>query len=326
MSFAVSVAILAAVVSVTAALPGVVLVLRRQAMLADALSHAVLPGIAIAALWSVSPDSPLLLVGATAGGVLVIALTEWLRNNGKVTEDSATGLIFPAFFAVGVILVSTAFNTSSVSEHTVLVGDLNIAAMQHWVVGYLDLGPRSAWTIGAVGLITGTVLVVARRPLMISTFDPVFAHSIGIRAKMLNYVIMVLVALTVVVVFNAAGAVLAVALMVVPAAAALLVTNSQTAMFIATIVIALLSSQVGFWVAFQLDAATSPTMALADGLIFLALWVGYLIKRRIAQRRAGLEVATPGRVPAQDADSVLEPGTIAAVGAPQVSVSQASAT
>ena len=141
MSFAVSVALLAAVVSLTTALPGVVLVLRRQAMLSDALSHAVLPGIAISALWASSPRDPILLVGATIGGVVVIAATEWLRARGRFTEDSATGLIFPAFFAIGVILISTRFAGSMISEHTVLVGDLNIAAMSHWIVGGYDLGP-----------------------------------------------------------------------------------------------------------------------------------------------------------------------------------------
>lgn len=272
MSFAVSVALLAAVVSLTCALPGVVLVLRRQAMLSDALSHAVLPGIAVAAIWASSPRSPLLIVGATIGGVLVIAATEWLRGHGRFTEDSATGLIFPAFFAIGVIIISTRLSTSTISEHTVLVGDLNIAALSHWVVGTIDLGPKDAWIVGGVGLLMAAVMIIAHRPLTISTFDPVFATSIGVKQRVLNYVIMVLVSLTVVVAFNAAGAVLVVALMIVPAATALLVTHSQGAMFIVTLLVALISSQIGFWVAYQLDAATSPTMALVNGLIFLALW------------------------------------------------------
>lgn len=278
MSFAVSVAVLAAVVSVTCALPGVVLVLRRQAMLSDALAHAVLPGIAIAAIWAGSPRSPLLIIGATIGGVVVIAATEWLRGRGRFTEDSATGLIFPAFFAIGVIIISTRLTTSTISEHTVLVGDLNIAALTHWVVGGLDLGPKDAWVVGAVGLLMATVLLLAQRPLTISTFDPVFATAIGIKQRVLNYVIMVLVSLTVVVAFNTAGAVLVVALMIVPAATALLVTNSQGTMFMVTMLVALVSSQVGFWVAYQLDAATSPTMALVNGIIFLVIWLFMRVK------------------------------------------------
>ena len=279
MSFAVSVALRAAVVSLTTALPGVVLVLRRQAMLSDALSHAVLPGIAISALWASSPRDPILLVGATIGGVVVIAATEWLRARGRFTEDSATGLIFPAFFAIGVILISTRFAGSMISEHTVLVGDLNIAAMSHWIVGGYDLGPKDMWIVGGAGLVTLVVLILARRPLTIATFDPVFARTIGVRHRLLDYLVMVLSSLTVVV-FNAAGAVLVVALMIVPAATALLVTHSQGAMLTVTLLVALISSQVGFWVAYKFNTATSPTMAFVDGLIFLAVWVVVRLRSR----------------------------------------------
>lgn len=281
MTFAMSVSLLALVVALTAAIPGVVLVLRRQAMLSDALSHAVLPGIAVGALWTTNPNSPILLIGATLSGVLVMALTEWVRGRKRVTEDSATGLIFPAFFAIGVILISTKFNRSSISEHTVLVGDLNISAMQHLVVGTIDFGPKSAWTIGAVGLFTLALLLVAKRPLAISTFDPVFARTVGIRTRLINYLVMTMVSLTIVVVFDAAGAVLAVALMIVPAATALMIASSEGAMLLVTLVVAAVGSQAGFWVAYRLDAATSPTMAFVDGLIFLAVWVIIRARRRL---------------------------------------------
>ncbi|MDO5099186.1 MAG: metal ABC transporter permease [Corynebacterium sp.] len=284
MSFAVSVSLLAAVVSITAALPGVVLVLRRQAMLSDALAHAVLPGIAVAALWASSPRSPVLIIGATVGGVVVMATTEWLRGRKRFTEDSATGLIFPAFFAIGVILISTRFTATTISEHTVLVGDLNVAALTHLEVGGYDLGPKDMWVVGAAGLITLAVIVLAHRPLSITTFDPVFARSIGIKHRLLDYVVMILVSLTVVVAFNAAGAVLVVALMIVPAATALLITHSQGMMLLVTLAVALISSQAGFWVAYHLDTATSPTMAFVDGLIFLAVWLVHrgLIRRQPA--------------------------------------------
>ena len=141
---------------------------------------------------------------------------------GRFTEDSAVGLVFPAFFAVGVIIISTRVRHSPISEHSVLMGDLNIAALSHWIVGNIDLGPVDAWIVGSVGLVTGIALFIARRPLSISAFDPVFGRSIGLRTRLLHYVIMTLVSLTVVVAFHAAGAVLVVALMVVPAATALL--------------------------------------------------------------------------------------------------------
>jgi hypothetical protein len=214
------------------------------------------------------------------GGVVLVAGTEWLRGLGRFTEDSAVGLVFPAFFAVGVIIISTRVRHSPISEHSVLMGDLNIAALSHWIVGNIDLGPVDAWIVGSVGLVTGIALFIARRPLSISAFDPVFGRSIGLRTRLLHYVIMTLVSLTVVVAFHAAGAVLVVALMVVPAATALLFTRSLSSTVLVAVVVALVGSQLGFWLAYLIDAATSPMMALLDGVIFLAVWLVTRLRAR----------------------------------------------
>ena len=187
---------------------------------------------------------------------MLVAGTEWLRGLGRFTEDSAVGLVFPAFFAVGVIIISTRVRHSPISEHSVLMGDLNIAALSHWIVGNIDLGPVDAWIVGSVGLVTGIALFIARRPLSISAFDPVFGRSIRLRTRLLHYVIMTLVSLTVVVAFHAAGAVLVVALMVVPAATALLFTRSLSSTVLVAVVVALVGSQLGFWLAYLIDAAT----------------------------------------------------------------------
>lgn len=282
MSFIVSVAVLSAVVGVSCALPGMVLVLRRQAMLSDALSHAVLPGIALAALITGSPTSGWLIVGAALGGVLVLALTEWIRSKHLVTNDSATGLVFPTFFALGIILITLKLARMPLSEHTVLVGDLNISALDHLIIGTWDLGPKEAWTIGSVGLLTAVVIFIFHRHLQVSAFDPVFAQAIGLRVKLVEYLIMCLVAINVVVAFHAAGAVLVVALMVVPAAAAALIATTVTQMVILTLLVAVISSQLGFWGAYHLDAATSPMMALIAGLVFLVLYLlrGILVRVR----------------------------------------------
>lgn len=276
MSFVAAVSLLAAVVSVSCAVPGIVLVLRRQAMLSDALSHAVLPGIVVGAWLSGEADSPLFILGATLSGIAVIAATEWIRSRGKVTADAATGLVYPVFFAIGIILLSTVLKGSVLSERGVLVGDLNLAAMNRLVVGGFDLGPIDAWVVGSIGLLTAACMVIFRRPLLVSSFDPVYGRAIGLREKAVNYLVMALVALTVVAAFNAAGAVLVVALMVVPAATALLFSRTLSTLVGLSVFFALLSSQVGFWIAYVLNTATSPTMACVGGLLFL---LAYLLRR-----------------------------------------------
>ncbi|WBT08945.1 metal ABC transporter permease [Corynebacterium sp. SCR221107] len=272
MSFVISVALLAAVCSLALAVPGMVLGLRRQAMLSDALSHAVVPGIAIGVMLTGTTTSPWLMIGATICGVAVFALTEWLVQRGRFTKDAATGLVFPVFFAIGVIIISTALKGAAISESTVLVGDLNFAALDHIIVGGYDIGPRQAWIIGVVGIACASVLGLVYRPLVVHTFDPVFAASIGWRARLVNYVVMVVSSLTVVASFDATGAVLVVALMMVPPATAMLVATTMRSFILLTLAIALISSQVGFFAAYHLDAATSPMMALIDGVIFLAVY------------------------------------------------------
>jgi manganese/zinc/iron transport system permease protein len=252
-------------------------------MLSDALSHAVLPGVIVGAWAAGTTASPLLLLGATVSGVLVIALTEWIRSRGRVTADSATGLVFPVFFAVGIILLSTVMKESPINESTVLVGDLNIAAMKRLIIGGFDVGPVDAWVVGSVGLVTALAIWLFRRPLTVSSFDPVFGQSIGLRERVVHYVIMTLVALTVVAAFNAAGAVLLVALMIVPAATATMFTKTLGGLCGFTVIFALLSSQIGFWIAYHLNTATSPTMAFVGGVLFL-MGYGVHMARRTLQR------------------------------------------
>lgn len=294
MSFVASVALLAAVVSLALSVPGMVLSLRRQAMLSDALSHAAVPGIAVGVLLSGTTSSPLLMLGATVSGVAVFALTEWLVQRGRFTRDSATGLVFPVFFAAGVIIISTALKGAAISENTVLVGDLNFAALDKLIVGHYDLGPSQAWLVGGVGLACVAVLALVYRPLVTHAFDPVYAASIGWRSRLVNYVVMVMVSLTVVTCFDSAGAVLIVALMIVPPATALLVTTTMRGFIALTLVVALLSSQVGFFAAYQLDAATSPMMALVDGLIFLSVYGFIRVRDRGRAKSAPLPAADQG--------------------------------
>ncbi|MBV7295920.1 metal ABC transporter permease [Corynebacterium sp. TAE3-ERU12] len=280
MSFAIAVAFLAGVSSIVAALPGIIVVLQRQAMITDAISHAVLPGIVIAAMIIGAVDSPLLLVGATIAGIIVVAGTQWLRDTGLLAGDAATGLVFPPLFAIGVILLSANFRTSHLSEHTVLVGDLNITAFNRLIIGGYDLGPSYAYTLIVVGLISGGLMFLLRRPLSAAIFDPDFARLTGIPVAMLNQVVMVLVSLTVVAAFRVAGSILIVALMIVPAATAMLFAKTVRQMVVLALVIALAGSQIGFWTAYLFNGPTSAVMAFVDGVIFVVLFVALRIYTR----------------------------------------------
>lgn len=276
MTLGVSVALLAVVTAITCALPGTFLVLRHQSMLVDAMSHAVLPGIVIGALISGSTHSPIMIVVAAILGMIVVIGAEKLRNTGLITGDANQGLIFPALFAVGVILLSTVLSSVHICQDTVLTGDLNLLALdhEHVLMGGLDFGPQTVWILLAVTLVNAAYIWLCYRPLKLATFDSMLAQTMGFPVRTIEFGLMLLVSVTVVAAFNTAGAILVVAFMVVPPATALLLSRTLPQLLVINLVIAVVGALIGFYIARVLDLATSPMLAVVDGLIFLAVFVG----------------------------------------------------
>lgn len=222
MSFVVGTALLAVVTALACALPGVFVVLRKNSMLVDAISHAILPGIVVGYFFTHNLDSPLLILGAALAGLVVVLGSEWLTRTGLLTGDAPQGLIFPALFAGGVIMVTMNFANIHLDTHAVLVGDLNLAAWQQLMIGDVSIGPSYLYVMLGVLAVNVVFLAAFYPKLAITTFDTEFATSLGIRASRLNTAFMFLVSLTVTAAFHAAGAILVLALMIVPPATAYL--------------------------------------------------------------------------------------------------------
>ncbi|TRY18818.1 metal ABC transporter permease [Tessaracoccus rhinocerotis] len=281
MSFLVGVVLLAVVTAVACALPGTFMVLRRSSMLVDGISHAVLPGIVLGYFLTRNPDSPWLLLGAALSGLLVVLGSEYLTRTGLIAGDAPQGLVFPALFSVGVILVSLEFSDVHLDTHTVLVGDLNLAGFRQLTVGGLDVGPAALYVMAGVAVLNGAFVWLFYPRLKLATFDPAFARSLGIPTGLLNTALMLLVAVTVTAAFNVAGAILVIALMVVPAASAFLLTKRLSRMIAVTLVIAVGGSFAGFWLAYFLDAPTSAGMAVFQGIVFAAVFVATQSRRTV---------------------------------------------
>ena len=285
MSFALGTILLAIVTALTCALPGVFIVLRKNAMLVDAISHSVLPGIVVGYLFTQNLDSPLLILGAALAGLVVVLGGEWLSRTGLITGDAPQGLIFPALFSIGVILVTLNFANVHLDVHAVLVGDLNLAAWDQLVLGGLSVGPVYLYVMLGVLLINILFLALIYPKLKVTTFDPQFSRSLGIRTGLLNTAFMFLVSLTVTAAFHAAGAILVIALVVVPPATAFLLSTRLEVMVALTAIIAVVGAAAGFWTAYVLDAATSAGMAVFFGLCFVVALAAVRV-RRFVRRRA----------------------------------------
>lgn len=284
MSFLTGVLLLAIVTALACSLPGVFVVLRRDSMLVDAISHAILPGIVVGFLITQDLRSPVLIAGAALAGLVVVLGSEYLTRSGLLTGDAPQGLIFPALFSLGVILVSMNFANVHLDVHAVLVGDLNLAAFDQLVLGGVAWGPTYLYVMLGVLILNAVYLTWQYRRLKVTTFDPEFAAILGARTGWINTGFMFLVSVTVTAAFNAAGAILVIALMIVPPATAYLLTSQLGQMIRLTLLITVVGAWGGFWAAYALNAATSAGMGVFYGLLFAAV-LGWVRSREGLRRR-----------------------------------------
>lgn len=280
--------VLAVVVAATCAIPGVFLMLRRMALITDAISHVILLGIVLG-YWVVRDlKSPVLVLGAAGAGVLTVALVELLYGTKLVRQDAAIGLVYPAMFSVAVLLVSRFLRNTHLDVDAVLLGDLGqAAAEQVRMVGGVVVPRSTAVMLLLLGL--NVVLVVLLwKELKLSTFDPRLAEAMGFRPRWLHYGLMVVVSLTVVAAFDAVGPVLVIPLIVVPAATGWLLSDRLGGVVVWSVVLAMTGAEGGYWLARWTDANFAGAMATLLGGQFGLAWLlapGRGVWSRWRQRR-----------------------------------------
>jgi len=265
--------LVAAVVAVTCALPGVFLVLRRMAMMSDAISHAILLGIVLAFFVTKDLASPLLVIAATLTGLLTVGLVEVLNKTGLVKEDAAIGLVFPVLFSIGVILISRYAGSVHLDTDSVLLGELAFTPFNRFEAYGMDLGPRSLWVMGGILLLNLIFIIVFFKELKIATFDIGLAGALGFSPGVIHYVLMGLVSVTAVGAFDAVGSILVVALMIGPPAAAYLLTDRLSRMIFMSAALGVLSAISGYWLAHWLDASIAGSMATMTGVLFILIFL-----------------------------------------------------
>ncbi len=280
--------LIAIVVAVACALPGVFLVLRRMAMMSDAISHAILLGIALAFFVTADLTSPLLIIAAAATGVLTVSLVELLNRTRLIREDAAIGITFPALFSVGVILIARYAGDVHLDTDTVLLGELALAPFNRFEFFGYDFGPRSLWVMAAILCINVVFIAFCYKELKLVTFDANLAATLGFSPALIHYGLMALVSVTAVGAFDAVGSILVVALMIVPPITAYLLTNRLSRMIVLSGLIGVASAVGGYWFAHYQDASIAGSMGLMTG-VFFALAFLFAPNRgivAIARRRA----------------------------------------
>lgn len=258
-------------VAVACALAGSMLQLRRQPLMGDALSHAVLPGIAVAFLLSGTRATWAMLPGAAAFALLMVWLTERIRSRGRLREDASMGIVFTTLFAIGVILISAYASYIDLDQDCVLYGELVYAPWHRWSLAGIDLGPRSVGMLSMAIVANVGLMAALRKELVLGSFDPNFAQALGLPNKAVHYALMTVVALTTVAAFESVGAILVVAFLIVPAATARLVSRTVSGMIAASVFFGVASSVAGLFLAAWFDTSLAGSMAAGSGLLFLCV-------------------------------------------------------
>lgn len=261
--------LIAALVSIACAIPGTFLVLRKIAMISDAISHAILPGIVLGFFITQDLNSPILILLAAITGVITVVLVEFIQKTGLVKEDTAIGLVFPALFSIGVILIAKNANDVHLDIDAVLLGELAFAPFDRLLISSTDMGPKSLWVIGIILLITLVLLFLFFKEIKLSTFDKGLATTLGFSPILLHYGLMTVSSVTIVGAFDAVGAVLVVALIIAPAATAYLLTDDLRKMLVLSCLIGVFSAISGYWIAHLLDASIAGSMTTVLGVVFL---------------------------------------------------------
>ena len=272
MSASTEIQIIAVIVAVACALPGVFLVLRRMAMMSDAISHTVLLGIVLGYFLLGSLESPFLILAAAAMGVVTVSLTELLMRTRLVRQDAAIGLVFPALFSIAVILISRFARGVHLDVDAVLLGELAFAPFDRVdILGY-DL-PRSMVVMGITLILNAALITLFYKELKLTTFDAGLAVALGFSPTLIHYGLMLMVSVTAVAAFDAVGSILVVALMITPPAAAYLLTNRLSRMLLYSAALAAAGAITGFWMAWFLDANIAGSIATMLGVLFLGVFL-----------------------------------------------------
>ena len=256
----------ALIVGVVCAVVGTYVVLRGMAFFGDALAHSILPGVAVGYLVGGGAREPLFWGALIAALISAVGIGAISRGT-KIREDTAIGIIFAGMFALGIALISTVRNYSVDLSHF-LFGDV------------LSVRTADLWLVAIFGGIILFVVVSFYKEFLVLSFDPILAATLRLPSRALDYLLMLIIAVSVVVSLQTVGVALMVALLITPAASAYLLTRRLPVMMLLSGVFAALSGVVGLYLSYYLNIASGAAIVLAATTIFGCVWIWQLVKKR----------------------------------------------
>ena len=259
----------------TCGLVGTYLLLRRMALVGDAISHSILFGLVVAFMIFRSGGTMVMFVAAVATGLLTVGIIEFIHRQSRVKTDAAICIAFTTLFAAGVVLLSVAEVKGPVhlDAECVLYGEIAFVPLDPAVeVLGLVLGPTPVVRMAGVLVALLVLATVFYKELLVTSFDPALAKSLGIRVGIWHYGLMAVLSIVIVSVFEAVGAILAVAMLVVPPMFAAQLSDRLPVRFALVFLHAALSSVLGYQLSVWLNCSPAGAMVVVGALLFLLAW------------------------------------------------------
>ncbi|OHV23037.1 metal ABC transporter permease [Rhizobium sp. RMa-01] len=252
--FMINALIISVLIAIPTALLSCFLVLKGWALMGDAMSHAVFPGVVIAYIAGFP-----LAVGAFAAGMVCALATGFLKDNSRIKQDTVMGIVFSGMFGFGLVLYVKI--QSEVHLDHILFGDM------------LGIGFPDIVETGAVAALTATIIAVKWRDMLLHAFDPAQARAVGLRVKLLHYGLLCLLSLTIVAALRSVGIILAISLLIAPGSIAYLLTRRFSTMLALSVAIAVITAFAGVYLSFFIDSAPAPTIVLLFAIAFIAAFL-----------------------------------------------------
>lgn len=277
---------------------GAFLILRRMAMMTDGISHAILPGLVAGYFFANGPNLLAGAVGATAAAIVMVSLVEALERTRRLDSSAGLGIVFPAMFALGVVLITRFFTNVHLDADAILFGSIEFSFFNRLNIAGRDLGPESVWIMSVLLVMNLAFLAFFYKELKLTSFDPALASALGFSPVAVHYLLMLVLSITTVGAFTAVGAILVLALIIVPAATAYLLTDRLLVMVGGSMAIGALSAAFGYYTAFAVNVSVSGAMASFTGVFFFLAFllspsqgvVAGAIQRRRDRQRFSMEL------------------------------------
>ncbi len=233
---------------------GCFIILRGMALMGDAISHAVLPGVAISFMLGIN-----FFLGAVIAGVLAALVIGVVTQHSRIKSDTSIGIVFSAFFAVGIILMSKAQTATDLTQ--ILFGNV------------LSVRSSEMWMTIMIGAIVLAVIVFFYKELLVSSFDPTMAAAYGLPTRVIHYLMMVLLTMVTVASLQTVGVVLVVAMLITPGATAYLLTNRLSTMIFLAALFGSVSSVIGLYFSFVYNLSSGAVIVLVATALFLLAFI-----------------------------------------------------